>query len=535
LQAAWHWLTRSVTLRLALFVAVLVSVAHFAKPWQWGWLRPDEAAGIAETFLLEQGANLQSYTQIKTVEREPQGVWAARDGELHVGVDPAVGYLVRYFKPGATDGWTVAVAPTGQIYRVQREQLDDEPAPRLERTDAFTLVLQKLSTDLSIPAYTLTLISDTMISQPQRSDWTFTFSWPQALDPGGTLRVTLAGEAITDLSFYNPPRGLGFAPHRTPRSSRLLGFVLILAGVFLMMHYHRTPLGLKAAGIWGAVVFGLTLMVRGLTFSQAVILMPADSPLAGYLSRIGLSAVIEALQNALIAGLILATGEALSRDVFRGSTTLSRMAPGTADWRAAWAKAARWAFPAAAIVLGYEALAAHYLAPVGLCGKIPSMVAAAMSSPWPALSLPVQFGLDTLWEESLYRLWLLALLMFWLRLPVLAIPLAAGAAAFFAGYDLSQFTTFGAVYYIAWGLVAGWLMLRVGIIAALLFHVLVVGGYASLVMIWTGFGMHIGALGITVLLMAIWIIARDKLPPLHKHLAEEQAGPQQLEILGPNG
>ena len=210
--------------------------------------------------------------------------------------------------PGATDGWTVAVSPTGQIYRVQREQLDDEPARRLERTEAFGLVLQKMSTDLSIPAYTLSLVSDTLISQPQRSDWTFEFAWPQALDQGGRLRVTLAGEAITAMSFSNPVRGAAIAPHRTPRSGRFLGFVLILAGVFLIMHYHRTPLALKAAGIWGAVVFGMTLLVRGLTFTQSVILMPADSSLTGYLSRIGLSAVIEAMQNALMAGMIVATG-----------------------------------------------------------------------------------------------------------------------------------------------------------------------------------------------------------------------------------
>jgi hypothetical protein len=520
--AAAHYLTRSVLLRLLVFLAALWAVWHWAKPWHLGWLRIDEAQSIAESFLVKQGADLEHYTLIRAVERRREGIWAAREGQaLRFGVDPAVGYLLRFFRKGTVDGWTVAVAPSGQIYRVQREQLDDEPGARLEYVPAFRLAVEKLATDLGIPSYKLRPLSDTLVFMPQRNDWTFAFAWPEAVDSSGSLKVTLAGETISDLHFQPPPGTVKTLPHRTSRSGRLLGFALILGGVFLMMHYHRTPLVLRSAGMWGGIVFLLTLAWRGLTFAQSVILMPAEDSLTGYLSRVALSAVVDALQSGLMMGLIVATGEALSRDVFRGSTTLSRLAPGIRDWRAAWAQAARWAFPAAAVVLVYEAAAMHYLGPVGLCGKVPSLIAGAFSSPMPGLALPVQIGLDMAWDECLYRLWLFTLFLFWLRLPVLAIPLSACAAAFFAGYDINQFLTIGGLFYIGWGLIAGWLMLRVGIIGAMLFHFLVLGGYAGLVLVWTGFGNHFGIGLLTGMVMIILIIAWDRTKPK----------PAQLEIL----
>jgi hypothetical protein len=517
-------IARSVLLRAVMFAAVLWGVWNWAKPWELGWLRMDEAQEIAEGFLAKQDVNLQSYTLIKAVERRREGLWSARGGEQHFGVNPSVGYLLRYFRPGVSDGWTVAVAPTGRIYRVQREQPDDEPGVRLDRVHAFDRVLDRLANDLGVPAYSLRLMADTLVFQPQRSDWTFTFNWPEALGPDGTFRVVLGGEVITDLSFQPPPAPAAILPHRTARSSRIEGFILILAGVFLIMHYHRTPLALRTAGIWGGTVFGLTLLSRALTFPQSVILMPADSPLTGYMARIGLSAVIEALQMALMAGLVVATGEALSRDVFRQSTTLSRIPPGLTNWRSAWARAARWAFPLAAIVLIVEATAMHYWGPVGLCGKVPSLLSDMLSSPTPVLNLPVQIGLDVVWEECLYRLWLLSLLIFWLRLPVLAIPLSAGAAAYFAGFDFSQMTSVGGLFYLGWGMVAGWLMYRVGIVAAMLFHLLVLGGYVALALIWTGFGMHAAAIFLAAMLMLITVVAWDR---RHPH-------PAQLEILESN-
>ncbi|MBU1984932.1 hypothetical protein KJ815_11040, partial [bacterium] len=394
----------------------------------------------------------------------------------------------------------------------RRQQLDDEPAQRVERKLALDLVRIKLRTELHLAADSLRLVSDSTVSQPQRSDWYFTFTHALPSDTSATLEVKLAGEAITQLSYEGFSPMAGTAPAESPRNRRTIGLALILIGVFLSMHYHRTPLAIRAGVLWAGVLFLLAVAVRALTFSQAVILMPWDSPLTGYLSRVALAGFIESLQAAIVLGMVVATGESLSRDVFRGSTSLSRLAPGLLGWRAAWARAARWALPCAAVVVVYETLASHYLTPLGLAGKVPDMIANALSSPWPYAALPAQIAVSVLWEETVFRLWLIALVIFWMRSPVMAVLLTAATATWFAGYDLSQFMTAGALFYVLWAIIAGWLIVRVGIVSAMLFHALSVGAYATLVMMWTGFGAAIGVTTLSVILLLILVIARDSTP-----------------------
>ncbi|MDD5088808.1 MAG: hypothetical protein PHI18_08430 [bacterium] len=506
----WRWLTRSVVVRVLLFGLVFVLIERHAAPWGLGWVRPDEAQEIAESFLQAQGVDLQKYTLLRAAEHSHDGVWGASGAEQRFAADPAIGYLFRYFQPGMADGWMIAVSPIGRIYRVRRQQLDDEPARRLSRTDALELTRAKLAADLHVAADSLNLRSDSLTSQVQRSDWHFVFARPQPRDSLATLTVTLGGEAITQFVIQSDDPARAAAPAQTPRARRVMGFVLILIGAFLIMHYHRTPLAMRSAVTWGGALFLLTALVRALTFSEAVILMPWDSPLTGYLSRVALAGVIEAVQAAILLGLVVATGESLSRDVLRGSTSLSRIAPGTSDWSAAWARAARWALPVGALVLIGETIVSHTLAPAGLTGKVSAMIAEALSSPLPPLTLPAEVALSVLWEESVFRLWLMALLLFWLRMPLLAALLAAAAGTYFAGYDFAQMLSAGALLYTAWGLIAGLLVLRVGIIAAMLFHALTVGAYAGLVMIWTGYGAPAGFVMIGALLLLILLVARDR-------------------------
>jgi len=504
-----RWLARSVVVRVLLFGAVFLLIERYAAPWGLGWVRPDEAQEIAERFLQAQGADLQKYTLLRAAEHSHDGAWRASGEEERFASDPAIGYLFRYFRPGEADGWTIAVSPIGKIYRVRRTQPDDEPARRLSRTAALELARAKLSGDLHVAADSLRLTSDSLTSQVQRSDWQFVFADTIRGDTTA-ISVTLGGEAITQFRMRAETNGTTVAPASSPRARRVIGFTLILIGVFLTMHYHRTPLAVRSAVTWGGVLFLLTALVRGLTFSEAVILMPWDSPLTGYLSRVALAGVIEAVQAGILLGLVVACGESLSRDVLRGSTSLSRMAPGLRDWSAAWARAARWALPCAVLVLIWETAASHALAPVGLAGKVPEMVARALSSPLPHLTLPAEVALSALWEESVFRLWLLALLVFWLRMPLLAALLTAAAGTYFAGYDFSQFVSAGALLYAAWGVAAGVLMLRAGIIAAILLHALTAGAYAALVMIWTGYGSDIGRVMIGAALLLILLIARDR-------------------------
>ena len=163
----------------------------------------DEAQEIAESFLVKQGVDL------RTLHADPGGGAAARRGVDARGATTvcALASIRRWAICCVTSArarWTAGrwrCRRAGQIYRVQREQLDDEPGMRLERLEAFRVAVEKLAGDLGIPAYSLNLLSDTLVFQPQRNDWTFTFDWPEALGDSGTFTVTLSGERSARSAF----------------------------------------------------------------------------------------------------------------------------------------------------------------------------------------------------------------------------------------------------------------------------------------------------------------------------------------------
>jgi len=227
----------------------------------------------------------------------------------------------------------------------------------------------------------------------------------------------------------------------------------------------------------------------------------------GFLMRVALGGVVEALQGFILVGLIVATGEAVSRDLLPNVTTFSRVAPSQRGWIGAWIQALRWALPAASMVLAYEAAMSVFFDPGGLAGRALPIIAGALSSPVQSLTMAALIGKDVLWNEGLFRLWLFPLLIFWARGPLTALLVSTAVATYFAGFELDAFLTIGALQYLLWGLISGWLMLRVGIFSAMLFHLLVLGGYVGLAMLWTGFALTAGILLLLALLIMLIVIA----------------------------
>jgi hypothetical protein len=520
---------RSVWIRGLFFLAVLAFAGHYGRPWELGWLRPHEAEDIAEDFLLRQNAELDKYTLIRATEYRRTGAWNRLEQSTVEAGEPAVGYVLRYFAHGTTDSWTVGVSPAGQIYRVAREQFEDQPGAELDRYSALNLTEGKMAADLRLPIDLLTLYQDSLYARSQRYDWGFVFAVSDPL-PRPRLRVELSGDALTGLSVLETPRGnqLKTLPHRA-ESDRILGFAIILIGVFIMWQFHKAPLATSAAGVWGGAVFLLILLVRGLTFMQSVLLMPTDVPYSGYLARIGLSAIVDALQAAIITGLIVATGDSAMRDHVLRSTTLTRLGSGLRSWSHAWGNAARWALAAAGLMIIVEIAAMRIFGLVGIYSKLPPIIAGSLSSPLPALALPVQLGYDVMWDEGLYRLWLLPFTMLFLR-PWLGVIVSAGLVTCWTGFNPSQFAEPGCLAFLLWNIVAGFLVLRSGILAAILFHLFLLTGLAAITVYWIGFdgaavGILLGIL-ITVIILIGWREARDERTIIIPYLSPPAPSPE---------
>ncbi len=478
---------RSVWMRGLLFAVVLLLAGYYGRPWTLGWIRPDEAQEIANDFLLKQGADLDRYTMIRATEHRRDGSWTDMERNIGAAADPAVGYLLRYFVSGLPDGWTVGVSPAGQIYKVEREQYDDSPGAKLDRRAATSLTVSKLATDLALPMDRLMLTQDSLFARPQRNDWGFVFSVSDSAGHADAFYVGLTGDVLTSFRVLRAERetAVHALPARTA-ANRVLGFAIILIGVFVIWQFHKSPLANSAAGTWGGVTFLLILLIRGLTFPKYVILMPSDMPYAGFLARVGLSAVVDALQGAILVGLLVATGDSAMRDHILKNTTLTRLGRGIRSWSHAWANAARWALPAAALVILAEIAAMKFIGPVGMYSKIPPMLAGDFASPLRPLALPAQIAYDVFWDEGLYRLWLLPFMLLFFRV-WLGVIVAAGFATYWAGFNLSQALEPGTIFFFAWTMIAGFLVARSGILAAVLFHLFVIAGYAIITLVWIGF------------------------------------------------
>ena len=281
-----------------------------------------------------------------------------------------------------------------------------------------------------------------------------------------------------------------------------------MIGILIVIVQHRNRLSLGAAGVWGGLTFVFVLAARLLTFPQALMLIPPESPIPGFLGRVALEAVVVALQWALLMGLMVATGEAIARERLPRATTLTRIRPRRDHWPGAMGHSLRWGLLVATGMLAVEALVGALFGSAGFSAKLPHLLAGVLSSPFKATTGVMLCGLDMIRDEGIFRVWMLPLLLLWVRIP-LAVIVTAGTAAYFVGFDLNQFVSISGLLFIVWGIAAGLLAARVGIYATLFFHMFALGGYLALALLWTDLGSTSGfallsVMGLVIASVSVW-------------------------------
>ncbi|MCB1060473.1 MAG: CPBP family intramembrane metalloprotease [Calditrichaeota bacterium] len=501
-------LIRSMSMRTLLYVLVLLAVGMTCKPWKWEWLRPDEASSIAEQFLYNQGVKLDEYTLIQAAEYKYNGVWNADRNPHGFGFDPAVGYVNRYFHVEERDNsWNIHVSPAGRIYNLRHNVDDLEPGFKLSKEEALSTVHEQLGARLGIAVDHLVVRSDSLAQMPQRNDYYYTFFDSSGGPYSKLYDVRLTGNTLTSFAVRSSPDAVPLSTRPPGARLRLLAFALMVFGVFQIILHHRHPISWRRGMWWGSVAMIIVLIARALTISQATLLVPGGSEAEDFVFRVALAAAVEAIQSGIVVTLIVASGESIARDIMPNITTLTRIAPSHRGWTGAWIQSARWALPAAALFLLLEAWLGYWDEPGGLAGESLRLVADIVGSPLPALAAPVFVAKSILWEELVFRLWLFPLLVFWVRGAFTAMLLMAGIAAYFVGFDTSQWLTAGAAHWFAWSIMAAWLFMRVGILGALMFHALVLGGFLALALVWIGFAMPAGVFLITLIVGSLAAVA----------------------------
>jgi hypothetical protein len=404
------------------------------------------------------------------------------------------GFVTRYVDPEETEDIRVQMAPDGRVMAYQRLIDDDEPGARLKRDQALEIA-EAARRDLVLLRGDWQLIDSSKTDQSARRDWTFTWKCtdlplvttrPDGRDLGAiVVQVTVHGDH-GDLVFPSVRPAPGWAQdHDRVNATKqfvsdidwFVGFYALIPVALIVCLYFWGQRGLQ----WRTVL--VLALVAGLVqaldvVNQLPIAMfqydESTSWLAFLASRIGESA-FGSMWEILLFGL---AGEALYRRCFPRHLTLRA----SFGWRGLMTRSAAVALSVGTLVgiLNGAFQTVYYIlgAPVGFWSPVNTRYYDVVNALVPWLQ-PLPDAYDAPAREDFhYRLFAIPLLYLFfvlvLRRERLSLWLAIVPTAFVWGfahtnYPHEPFYARGLEIGLV-GIVAGWLMVRYGILAALAAH-----------------------------------------------------------------
>lgn len=398
---------------------------------------------------------------------------------------------VRFFRPQQQEEFRVKVDPAGRVVGIRHvieearagAQLDNAAARAL----AESLLRERLNTDLSRYEYLPGEANPT--DRPNRRDWSFT--WERriaALDQAGKdapyrLRVTVQGDRADGYQEFLRVPEAWKRDFEQLRSSNTffqilaqVPYALLLGGVFMMLY----DLARRGRVNWpGALKLGLTL--AALFFIMNVNEWPltrhgydTNSSYPGFLVLSLALAAAASLGIALLVTLSVAAGEPLYR-----ADHPAKLRLGAAFSRGTWRDGLRSKEFFMACVIGLAMAAAHigFVVSFYLWGKgvgfwapqdIKYTDAVSTALPW-IYPLAISLFAATS-EEFLFRLFAIPLLLRLTKSKWLAVIVPAFVWGFLHSAYPQQPGWVRGVEVGLIGVVAGWVMLRWGILATLVWH-----------------------------------------------------------------
>src|SRR5712671_482469 len=292
-----------------------------------------EALKVAQDFVTGLGENVGGYRSAivfsvdddaKTYLERELGLKEANQmmsSQLHIWY-----WDVRFFRPQQEEEFFVRVSPAGNVVGYTHKIEEARPGTTLERAAAQAEAQTFLTSKLGIDASGWDFLPEEVnsVKRPKRTDWSFTWEKHgfRAKDAPYRLTVALQGERIGGSQEYlRVPEAWQRSFQRLRSANDTLALVftvpyIMLLAVAVWMAFRLTNSGQSS---WrGAIVLGL--LVAGLLFLQNLNDWPlwsasydTNTSYIGFiLARIGL-AVLFALLTALTVTLVLPAAEPLYR------------------------------------------------------------------------------------------------------------------------------------------------------------------------------------------------------------------------------
>jgi membrane protease YdiL (CAAX protease family) len=450
----------------------------------------DDALTRARQFVADQGHTLDDYKSsvvfqvdgnAKTyLEREMGLEQANRLMASDVNVWK---WKARFFRPLQTEEFSVEVDPAGRIVGMTHRVEERAPGERLEKDAARAIAEEFLRARLKmdLDAFDYLEAEANSTDRPRRLDWSFTWERRgfKAKDAPYRLRVTLIGNSVGGYDeFLKVPEQWERDFQRLRSSNELFQWLGQLPGFFLQGAVFVVLLDLGRRGLirWrGALKLGAVLAV--LFFVMQANSLPLTRSLydtKDSYSGFFLLELAQALLGSALLGMVLALTVAAAEPLYRKDYPEKLKL-----WSSCSLPALRSKEAFNATVIGLAMAAAHigFVVLFYVVGKqhgfwLPQDIkytdAVSTALPW-IYPLAISLYAATS-EEFLFRLFAIPFLMRVTKSKLIAIVLPAFIWGFLhSAYPVQPGYARGLEVGII-GVVAGWVMIRWGILATLVWH-----------------------------------------------------------------
>ena len=390
---------------------------------------------------------------------------------------------VRFFRPQQEEEFRVRVSPAGQIVGYEHKIPETGAGPSLDRNAALAATENFLTNKVGVDLSAWQFLPEEANSEkkPNRTDWVFTWEKRgfRAKDAPYRLRASLEGDRPgSDGEYLQVPEAWkrSFARLRSGNDTLTAVFVvpyLLLLGVAVWLALRLTRLGRTT---W-SVAIALGAVVAALWFLQEVNNWPLWS--AGYettsswssfiFSRLG-TALVTAIATALTVTLVLPAAEPLYRAAYPERLQLYK----TLSWRGL---RSREFFSAAVVGLSMAAVHIGYV--------VAFYIVASQRGAWAPQEINYEESVNTLFpwisgaaigllastnEEFTFRLFAIPFFRNVTRSRWIAVIAPAFMWSFLHSNYPQEPPYIRGIEIGLFGIVAGLVMLRWGILATLIWH-----------------------------------------------------------------
>jgi membrane protease YdiL (CAAX protease family) len=400
----------------------------------------------------------------------------------------------RWFVPGAIEEWRVAFATTGELAGFEHIVDDAAPGDTISEPAARALAEAFLRTHAALDLARWRAVGARTQAHPARVDHTFTWERRTGRWAGSPLRVTVSVQGDRVGAFrlgLEVPEvwSRGYATLRSRNettgtvASVLYGLLLLGAAVAFVRRIPRGQVRWQIAARFALAASMLVLLARANQTQAALFDYDTREALSAFLAGQVFQSLVEALGLGLLVFCLTAGAEGVYRDAYPHELALEGIFSrrGLRTRRAFLAVIVGYALTA--LFFAYQAV--FYLVADALGAWAPAEIPyddlLTTAFPW-AFVLLIGF-IPAVTEELSARMFAIPALGRWLRSRRLAIVVAAAIWGFgHAGYANQPFYIRGLEVGLA-GVFIGWVMLRFGILAALVWHYTVDAFYAALLLL----------------------------------------------------